>query len=111
MRSQICGWRVASVAPSYESSLFSTGYGEPTPADMLRIFGCINNLCPLESNDRFVDLGSGSGRMVLAAALLFGHIPNIKFLGLEIVTARVSVANAYNKQFTDAQFLHCQTVT
>jgi len=67
----------------------SVGYGEPTRKAVEALLSEAKKRSP-NPCDRFIDLGSGSGKIVLSAALTFLDAKEIA--GVEIVTARVNVA-------------------
>jgi hypothetical protein len=80
---------------------YSSGYGEPTLGSVRAIFLLMEAVHPCV---RFIDLGSGLGKVVMGATVLLSD-KCVESKGVEILTDRVSAANA-KRERAIAQFPH-----
>lgn len=75
---------------SQTSGDYGAGYGELTPNSFRQLMDAVE----LGSDDTFVDLGSGAGKLVLQAALTFGVA---RAIGVELGEVRHEIATTRGK--------------
>jgi SAM-dependent methyltransferase len=84
------------------SSMSSLTYGELQDVYSLQTLFFVllkNGLLPLAGKGRFYDLGSGTGRVLIAAYLLY---PFQDYVGIEILPSLVNVANEVKEELIDS---------
>jgi SAM-dependent methyltransferase len=83
------------------SSMSSLTYGEIQDIYSLQTIFLVlskNGLLPIAGKGRFYDLGSGTGRVIIAAYLLY---PFRDYIGIEILPSLVNIANDVKEEMID----------